>query len=189
MPRKNNSLLRHGFKADAERTSERLRKELNLSKFAALSAFSLAEHLGVTIAGMTEILPQEEFNKLNDTSGNQKFSALLFRNEDDDPVVLHNDLDSTYRQQSNIMHELAHFLCSHEVPEEIRNINIPFNLRYYNEVHEAEAKYLGGCLQIPKPGLLWKRKEKRTEGEISEYYSASVDMVKYRLNVLGLRLG
>jgi hypothetical protein len=61
------------------------------------------------------------------------------------------------------------------------------DLRYYNPHHEEEAKYLGGCLQIPKPGLLWKLKEECTEEEISDYFFASVDMVKYRMNILGIR--
>ncbi len=186
MAKKSKSLLKHGFKAEAERISERLRKELKISKFAPLCAFALAEHLGVTIAGITEVLPKEGVNKLNDPSKKEKFSGLLFKNEDGDPVVLHNDLDSKKRQQSNLMHELAHFLCGHEVPEEIRNLIYLYNLRYFNAEHEAEAKYLGGCLQIPKPGLLWKRKEQCSEEEISEYFSASVDMVNYRINTLGL---
>lgn len=173
--------MRHGFKTEAERTSERLRKELNVSKFGALCAFDLAEHLGVTIAGITELLTKEAVKKIQND-----FSGVILKNEDDDPVILHNDLESPYRQQSTIMHELAHFICKHEMPEEIRNVNIPFNLRYYNAIHEEEAKYLGGCLQIPKPGLLWKRKQRCTEEEISRYYSASIDMVKYRFNALGL---
>jgi Zn-dependent peptidase ImmA (M78 family) len=183
---KSKSLLRRGFKAEAERTSERLRKELGISKFGALCGFDLAEHLGILVCGISDVLPEEDVKKLNDPAKKEKFSALLFKNVDDDSVIIHNNFDSIYRQQSNLMHELAHFVCGHEVPDEIKNINISADLRYYNDVHEEEAIYLGSCLQLPKVALLWKRKERCSEEEISEYYTASVDMVKYRLNTLGL---
>lgn len=183
---KSNSLLKHGFKAKAERKSESLRKELGVSKFGALCGFDLAKHLDILVCGVTDVLPAEEVKRLNDPTKKEKFSALLFRNIDNDPVIIHNDLDSKYRQQSNLMHELAHFICGHEVPDDIKNINISADLRYYNDVHEAEAIYLGGCLQITKAGLLWKRKTKSSVEEISNYYNASVDMVNYRMSILGL---
>lgn len=183
---KSDSLLRRGFKAEAERKSESIRKELGISKFGALCGFDLAKHLDILVCGMTELLSPEQVKKINDPAKKEKFSALLFKNVDNDPVIIHNDLDSKYRQQSNLMHELAHFICGHEVPEHVKNINISADLRYYNDVHEAEATYLGGCLQITQAGLLWKRKTNASETEISSFYSASVDMVKYRMRILGL---
>ncbi len=183
---KSNSLLRHGFQTEAERKAEHYRAQLNVSKFCPLNAFHLADHLGVLVAGITEVLPPEGVQKLNDPNRQDVFSATIMNNMDNDPLIIHNDLHSKFRQQSNIMHELAHFICGHEIPYEIQQLNLPGNLRYYNPVHEAEAIYLGGCLQITKAGLLWKTKNNSSLEEISEYYSASVDMVKYRLSASGV---
>jgi Zn-dependent peptidase ImmA (M78 family) len=180
------NVLRKGFKSEAERKAEFYRAELKLSKFAPLDAFKLAEHLDVLVAGISEVLPASEIKKLNKSSSQDKFSALLMKNVDNDPLIIHNDSDSKFRQQSNIMHELAHFICGHEIPEEIINLNLPGNLRYFNQVHEEEAKYLGSCLQITKVGLLWKTKHRHTLEEISEYYCASIDMVRFRLNASGV---
>jgi Zn-dependent peptidase ImmA (M78 family) len=84
------------------------------------------------------------------------------------------------------MHELAHIICKHTIPEEYKNIPIPFGMRHHCEEHEEEAKYLGGCLQITRAGLLWVTKKSMTIEEIANYYNATVDMVKYRLNVSGV---
>lgn len=180
------NVLRKGFKSEAERKAEFYRAELKLSKFAPLDAFKLAEHLNVLVAGVSDVIPASEIKKLNNNSSQDKFSALLMKNVDDDPLIIHNDSDSIFRQQSNLMHELAHFICGHEIPKEIANLNLPTNLRYFNQTHEEEAKYLGGCLQITKAGLLWKTKQNCSVEEISEFYNASVDMVKYRLNSSGV---
>lgn len=179
-------LLRRGFKTEAEKTAEHYRAELNISKFGALNAFALAEHLGVLVAGISDILPEEEVKKLHNPAKQESFSALLTKNIDNDSVIIHNNLHSEYRQQSNLMHELAHYICGHEIPKEILELNLPLNLRYFNPVHEEEAKYLGGCLQITRAGLMWKTKSNFSETDISDYYGASIEMVKYRLNTTGV---
>jgi hypothetical protein len=182
---KNNSILRRGFKAEAERNAERLRKELGKTVFDPLDAFELAEHLGIPVACFFEIAPELADALVRKNNG--KVSAFIMPNVDGDPIILHNGRESAFRQQSNIMHELAHFLCGHKIPTDLKNIPVPGNIRYHNAEQEEEAKYLGGCLQVTKAGLLWMAKERRSVEEISDYYRASPDMVVYRVNVLGLR--
>jgi Zn-dependent peptidase ImmA (M78 family) len=68
---------------------------------------------------------------------------------------------------------------------------IPFDpLQAYpprNPKHEEEAVYLGGCLQIPKRGLLWAIQKKMSAEEIAHHFGASTDMVLYRANMIGQR--
>lgn len=179
------SLVDRGFKANAERLSERYRSELGLSKFAPLDAFQLADHLKVPVFCVDDFteLPDEKLRRLQDPS---QFSAMWMPNEDGDRIIIHNNHHSPKRQQSNVMHELAHIIQGHEIPEEAAKLCLLYGLHYYNAKQEEEAKLLGACLQITRPGLLWSLKRNLTEDEISEYYRASTDMVSFRLKTSGV---
>lgn len=180
------SLLKRGFKAKAERISENFRIELGISKFAPLDAFELANHLKITVFSVAELkddLQSKDYVRLSDPS---QFSAVWMPNSENEKIIIHNNFHSTKRQQSNLMHELAHIILGHEIPEEQAKLCLLLGLHYYNPVHEEEAKYLGGCLQITRPGLLWAIKKGHSEAEISEYYVASTEMVSYRLRITGV---
>lgn len=183
MPSK--TVLKRGFKAEAERISERYREELSISKFDPLDAFLLAEHLEVPVVSVDELegFPSDHLNILRQPS---KFSAIWMPNQDDDKIIIHNNHHSPKRQQSNVMHELAHIIRGHEIPEQAAKLCLLLSLHYYNTEQEQEAKYLGGCLQITRAGLQWALKRNYSEEQISDYYNASLDMVKYRLNATGV---
>lgn len=181
------SLLQRGFKAKAERISESYRDELGISKFDPLDAFDLANHLNIPVVGVKDLhrdLGSENYSRVSNVD---KFSAMWMPNEDGDKLIIHNNFHSLKRQQSNLMHELAHIILGHSIPEEKAKLCHLFGLHYYNEEHEQEAKHLGGCLQITRPGLLWALKSGYTEMEISDHYKASIDMVQYRIRVTGVR--
>jgi Zn-dependent peptidase ImmA (M78 family) len=59
-------------------------------------------------------------------------------------------------------------------------------MRNYDAEQEEEAKCLGSTLQLAKPGLLWARKRNMSYEDISDYFNASVNMVKYRMNITGI---
>lgn len=185
MPSK--SVLKRGFKAEAERISEQYRQKLGFSKFDPLDAFVLAKHLDIPVFSVDEAfagdLSSPHLPKLHDTS---KFSAFWMPNEDGDKIIIHNHYHSEKRQQSNIMHELAHIIRNHEIPEETAKLCFLLNLHYFNKEQEEEAKYLGACLQITRPGLQWALKQNYSPEQISNYYNASVEMVKFRLNTSGV---
>jgi Zn-dependent peptidase ImmA (M78 family) len=180
------SLLQRGFKARAERIAESYRDKLGISKFDPLNAFDLATHLGVPVVGVVDLrgdLGDDNYSRL---SNKDKFSAMWMPNEDGDKIILHNNFHSLKRQQSNLMHELAHIILDHRIPEEQARLCAMLGLHYYNEEHEQEARHLGGCLQITRPGLLWALKKGYSETEISEHYTASLDMVQFRLRITGV---
>lgn len=184
MPSK--SLLKRGFKTGAERTSENYRSKLKISKFDPLDAFDLAKYLDVPIVGVDELredLASNIFSTLRDLS---KFSAMWLPNSDGDKIIIHNNYHSKKRQQSNLMHELAHIILGHSIPDDRAKLCLMLGLHYFNEEQEQEAKYLGGCLQITRPGLQWALKRNYSEDEMSDYFNASVDMVRFRLNTTGV---
>ena len=79
------------------------------------------------------------------------------------------------------MHEIAHIICKHAAP----NSGINGFLRSYDEAQEEEARYMGGCLQIPREGLLWALRRRMTKEQIAKHFLSSVDLVRYRQNVTG----
>ena len=187
MAKKSNSILPYGFKALAERISAGYRQELNLTVNCPLDAFKLADHLEVPVECLTKTLTSEEVVRLIGTQSSPKdFSAMRMVNCDGDNIIIYNSRHSPYRQQSDIMHELAHIIRKHETPNDVLRLSYLCKLQSTNPVQEEEAKYLGACLQITRPGLLWALRRNFTYEQISTHFSASLDMVQYRVNSSGV---
>jgi len=183
------SILPRGFKSKAEKLSAHYRDELSLHICAPLSAFQLAEHLKIPIHVPADYLKdQSEASKLMGTdSEDSGWSALTMQTKLKKTIIIHNPRHSATRQQSNIMHELAHIICEHKFKMKYDGINIPFGMRHFDEQQEEEAKCLGACLQITRPGLLWGFKRNMSVEDIASHFSASFDMVKYRINSTGVK--
>jgi Zn-dependent peptidase ImmA (M78 family) len=180
-----NLKFRYGFKAKAERLSEKYRAELHISKFDPLDAFKLAAHLEIPINNVDDFSGLISEGHLMTLRNTAKFSAMWIPNGDGKKIIIHNNYHSEKRQQSNIMHELSHIILEHQISDETAKLCFLYNLPCYNIAQEEEAKYLGGALQLTRPGLLWAIKRKNDE-QISDYYNASADMVRYRLNITGV---
>lgn len=169
MPSK--SVLPRGFKAEAERLAEKYRADLGISKFAPLNAHALADFLGIQIFTVDELFADRNCAAYHRMCDPQKFSAMWTVNQKGEQLVIHNDKHSVFRQQSNLMHELAHIIRKHTVPDEQAKLCAQLGLHYYNLLHEQEAKHLGGCLQITRAGLQWALKNNYSHEEISEYFN------------------
>lgn len=181
--------LKRGFKAKAERISARLREELGLEPFSPMCSFALASHLGVGVISPDSLgLGKKELTVLMGTgTAGSGWSALTMRNEKGKRIIIHNTLASKARQQSDLMHELAHIICEHEF-NKLEEYALPDYMRYYDRYQEAEAEYLGGCLQLSRECLMWAIvSAKMTKREIADKYIASIQMVNFRINSTGIR--
>lgn len=177
----------HGFKAMAERYGEEYRQKYNISIFGKLDAFVLAKELNVKFYTPSEILENSYTSHLAILSNrNSDFNALYLKLQNGEKIIIYNDSHPSSRQQSSIMHELAHIILKHEIPDKAVEVLIKYNLPYINEEQEEQAKFLGACLQLNKPSLLLARKQKWSDAEIAEKYLCSNDMVQYRKRCLGL---
>lgn len=177
--------LRHGFKAMAERRSLEFRAKLNLSANSPLPGRVLARHLGIVIISPEQV-PGLSANDLKLLTEDCKWwSAGLLKSEKGTLILL-NTSHNPARQESNIMHEIAHEDCGHEPVGFYQQPGCPFPLRSFDASHEGEAEYLGACLQIPRDGLLWALKRRMTSAEIANYFGASEEMVRYRRNTTGV---
>ena len=183
------SLLPRGFKANAERTALEIRKKLELEGHDPLCGFKLAEHLEIAVFPPTEFFPTDtNIDALVGTkSKDQGWSALTMLTGNNNKIIIHNHLHAPTRQQSNLMHELAHVICDHKHPETNRNIALPFFMRDYDKQQEEEANYLGSTLQITRDGLIWALKKRMELNEIAEHYNASAAMVTLRINATGVK--
>lgn len=177
----------YGFRAKAERIAESCRLEMELSPESPLDAFELAAHLGIFVYSAEKLLSEKDAINVIGTRGNPgEFSALCMTNCDGNKLIIHNSNHSLSRQQSNLMHEIAHIIRKHEMPEEVKQILRRVNLRSYNSVFEEEAKILGGCLQITRKGLVWTMYRNYSYRQIADHFKASLDMVTYRIRSTGV---
>lgn len=176
------SNLPHGFKAKAERLAIEYRKELGIHPCDPLCAFKLAEHLAVGVFEPSEITTDSDL--LSDYSGGSKWSAWTQPTATGNTIIVYNPFHSAARQQSDVMHELAHIICKHDKPDSKYNFSLPVGMRDLRKEDEAEC--LGSTLQLATPCLLWASKRGLSFEEIGAYFNASYDMVKYRMNITGI---
>jgi hypothetical protein len=178
----------YGFKKWADDKSISLRQEMGLFASQPLCAFELCDFLKIPILSPNDI-PNISENTLKELLeiGKRHWSAASIPLNDNKSIIIHNPTHSDARQQSNIMHELAHIICGHKVESNKLVNNLSGFLRNYDEKHENEAEWFGACLQLPRPALIYSLKNNLSEDDIALKYNASIEMVKYRINISGVK--
>lgn len=182
-----NDFLKRGFKAEAERLSKKFRKDLGLKYYEPLCGFELAEYLNIDVISPENLgLDDDQLDILMGTiKKSSGWSALTMTDEKNRKVILHNSRSTKARHQSDLMHELAHIICKHIIKPPT-GIVLPSYMRYYDKSQEAEAEYLGSALQLPRECLVWALKKGMTRHDIAENYTASLEMVRFRINSTGV---
>lgn len=178
-------ILKRGFKARAEKLAIEYRSKMSIHPCAPLCAFRLAEFLNIPIYSATEFLKlPNELEKLSDESFG--WSALTMITKANNRIIIHNPYHLQTRQQSDIMHELAHVICEHNQSLSQYDFDIPLGMRHFDELQEEEANCLGSTLQIAKPGLFWARKRDLNVNQIASHFNSSVQMAAYRMRISGV---
>ena len=182
------SLLQRGFKSKAEKIALEYREKLNLLPHDSLCGFELAKHLKIPVYTPEKIFPKDtNLDDLIGTPGKDKgWSALTMKTETDSTIIIHNPLHLPSRQQSDLMHELAHIICEHGQHKLKDEVNLPFFMRKFDPQQEEEANCLGASLQITREGLIWAFKERMNKEQIAEHFNASLQMVTLRINMTGV---
>jgi Zn-dependent peptidase ImmA (M78 family) len=179
-------MLAKGFKARAENMSLQIRRELKVSKIAPLACEMLAEHLGVSLWRPTEIAGlSADARALLLRRAKDSWSAVTVSYGGVD-VIIYNSTHSKARRSSDVMHELAHVLLSHEPSKIILSPKVSIAIRDYNENQEDEAAWLAGCLLLPREALLFLRRNGMSDEETLDEYGVSGDLLNYRMNVTGV---
>lgn len=178
--------MKRGFKKWAETKAVEFRKELKKQNYEKLTAEELAYHLKVLLIKPNEIPGLAEKDK-SILLNYDHWSAITIKNYLDEHVVIYNPTHSKKRQESDLMHELAHIICEHKMEKIIIREGFPFPLRDYNTVQEDEAIWLGGCLQIPREALVKCIYKGMNKAELAQHFGASREMLQYRMNVTGVQ--
>lgn len=182
------SRFKRGFKKWSDDKAIEFRKNLGLNTYDPLCAFELCKYLDIPLYTPHEIpgLGSDDIEVLLN-SGSSHWSAVTIPFGKGKYIIIHNPCHSPERQQSNLMHEMAHIICGHEVSQEKMALGLAGYLRNFDEEHENEANWLGACLQLPRQAISRALYNGMGIIDISNHYNASIEMVNYRINITGLR--
>lgn len=178
--------MRHGFKTEAERISARARQLVGRPEGAPLPARTLAKAMGIVVIGPQDIpgIPKPLLTQmLFDFAKNWSGVTIPMQGQ---TLIIHNTTHLPARQESDLMHELAHILCDHKPARIEPPGKLPWASRSYDPEQEDQAAWLGGCLQIPRVGLFSAIKDNLDNLAIAIRYGASAEMVRFRRNTSGV---
>lgn len=178
--------MRRGFKTWAENLALEKRRILSLSDVAVLPARVLGDHLETTIISPDEIpgITENILHRLQ-YADPESWSATTFEHNGC-IIIIYNKTHSPHRQESDLMHELAHILCKHQPTQLLKSNIFPFPLRSFDANQEDEATWLGGCLQIPRTALMWAIRQGMNNSMMVEHFGASLDQVRFRRQITGV---
>lgn len=179
-------MLRRGFKSQCERRATEVRKSLGLKSDAPLRGVDLAPKVGATVWSECDIvgLPDVDLKQLTQIDG-KSWSAFTLRIRTQH-LIVYNSSQSPPRINSVIMHELAHIALGHELHTAHVSEDghlVPAN---YNQEQEDEADWLGGTLLLPRPALLYIRREGLPDLQAMLLYQASEEMLRWRFRMTGV---
>ena len=101
-------------------------------------------------------------------------------------IVVYNDRKSRGRQASDITHELAHVILSHDPATVILSESIDLSMRTFDQKQEDEANCLAWALLLPRDALFEARKSRLPLDRIATAFGVTETLVQYRLRMTGI---
>jgi hypothetical protein len=176
--------VRRGFKAHAEREALAYRDLCQVGVHDRLHARVLASYLGLELVHPQDIpgMTPEVLETLRRDS--DSWSAMTLPSPTGGRLI-YNPFHAPTRQESDILHEVAHVICGHE-PSTIGVLpSSGLPLRGYDTEQEDEARWLGGCLQVPREALIACVATGMTAAAIAVRFGASQALVEWRIRQTG----
>lgn len=179
-------MLRRGFKSQSEKRALELRRALSRKLTDALSARDVAQHYEVTVWNPNDVsgVSVSDLQQLLG-AGNDEWSGFTLRVAGRHLVVL-NSAHSPRRQNSVLMHEIAHIVLGHDLASATFTEGGNFVPSTYNQDQEDEAAWLGGTLLLPRPALLWMRGQGLSEESAATHFGVSPDLLRWRIRMTGI---
>jgi len=151
-----------------------------------LPATDVARHFEITILSPSEIegISDEDLNHLL-REGSNEWSGFTLGISGHHLVVV-NTAQSERRQNSVLMHELAHIILGHQLCAGTISSGCHFVPANYDQDQEDEAAWLGATLLVPRPALLWMRRVRMTNDQAATHFGVSPDLLSWRIRMTGI---
>jgi len=177
--------VRHGFKAQSERSAALARTALGLKPNAPLDPWEYAKHLTVTVLDFETLSLSKQAKSQLTIHDGDSWSAMTLQVASKFTIVL-NPCHALTRQRSDLMHELAHIELHHSPARVEVSQSGLLLLSDYSDEQEQEADWFGAALLLPREGLVRLRATRKSPGEIAAYYGVSEALCQWRLRTTGV---
>jgi len=178
--------LKRGFKSQSEKRAIEVRKAFGLTDIEPLQAHEVACKLGVRVWSPNDItgLSAEDLAHLvhGDPDGWSAFTMRIDRKF----LVVYNPAQTQPRVNSVLMHEIAHIMLGHELANAGITDDGHLIPSHYNQEQEDEADWLGATLLLPRPVLLWIRRQSMSNEIASQHFNVSGQMLQWRFRMTGV---
>ena len=177
--------MRHGFKAQSERSAAAARIALGLRPNAPIDPWQYAKHLSVTVLDFEALgLSRQSYRqlKINDPDS---WSAMTIQLNAKFAIVM-NPVHALTRQRSDLMHELAHIELRHSPARVEVSLTGMLLLSDYSDEQEQEADWFGAALLVPRDGLMKLRAARKTPTEIAAHFGVSEALCQWRIHSTGV---
>ena len=175
--------LRRGFKADAERIAEVVRRDLGLGPLDRLDCFALADEWGIPVVSLGELredgAAEASIRRLMSPDAGFSATTIVFEPR---RLIVYNPRHEPVRKSSSLAHELAHVILEHEAAPAIG----VGGCRYWDGLQEAEADWLGSTLLVPRAGALAWMLESDDIAAGASNFGVSVELFRWRINHTGV---
>ena len=162
--------MRHGFKAQSERSAALARTALGLKPNAPLDPWAYAEHLRVRVLDFGELTLSKQAKHQLTINDSDSWSAMTLQVNGKFTIVI-NPSHAITRQRSDLMHELAHIELRHSPARVEVSQSGLLLLSDYSD--EQEADWFGAALLLPREGLVRLRAACKSPAEIATHYGVS----------------
>jgi len=175
--------LRRGFKSEAERTAELVRRDLGLGLLDRLDCFALAEAWGIPIVSLGELredgASEASIRRLLSPEAGFSATTIVVGPR---RLIVYNPRQEPGRKANSLAHELAHVILEHEAAPAIG----VGGCRHWDGGQEAEADWLGGALLVPRAGALAWMLERDDIDAGASNFGVSLALFRWRINHTGV---
>jgi hypothetical protein len=180
-------MFKRGFKTWCEQTAEATRRQRGMQPWEPLRARALAESLKATIVTPQDLpaLPPDACQRLVSEHGDIWSAVTISATP---ALIVYNPAHSEGRQNSDLMHEVAHLLMEHAPGTVYIDPKSRLALRHFDPDQEEQANWLSGCLLLPRAALLRIRQLGLHNELVCEQYLVSLKMLSYRMHTSGVNI-
>jgi len=175
--------LRRGFKSEAERTAELVRRDLGLGLLDRLDCFALAEAWGIPVVSLGELredgASEASIRRLLSPEAGFSATTIVVGPR---RLIVYNPRQEPGRKANSLAHELAHVILEHEAAPAIG----VGGCRHWDGGQEAEADWLGGALLVPRAGALAWMLERDDIDAGASNFGVSLALFRWRINHTGV---